>query len=239
MGLLYKYRACCKYTEQIFTTGCLHYSFRNDFNDPYDSVVCLDRAREFYFKGVALTRDKQIEEINLTFANDELEQIYQDVLGKLEILCLSKNGRQIQMWAHYANNHKGLCLEFDEEKLLSGWSMGAKIDVNYQHEPFIARLKRPDEIDFDNLLGIFRTKEKGWEYEQEVRLLRPLEEGQKKQDYPFNKKALKTIYFGSHCTSRNIKKYIRLCKKNGFEHVKFRQMVFANNGKFELEAKEI
>lgn len=28
-------------------------------------------------------------------------------------------------------------------------------------------------------------------------------------------------------------------QKNGFEHVKFRQMVFANNGKFELEAKEI
>ena len=110
MGSLYKYRACGKYTEQIFKTGCLHYSYRTDFNDPYDSMVCIDKAREIYQEGAALTLDKQIKKLIIIFDNDSLEQIYQDVLGKFEILCLSRNGRQLQMWSHYADNHKGLCL---------------------------------------------------------------------------------------------------------------------------------
>lgn len=237
MGLLYKYRACGKYTEQIFTTGCLHYSCRNDFNDPYDSVVCLDRTREFYQEGAALTLDKQTKKIIVQYDNDKLEQIYQSIFDKIKIFCLSRNGRQIQMWSHYAKNHKGLCLEFDDDLLCQ--SLGNIYVVHYLQEPYIVRLEQPNELNEDILFGILCTKEKGWEYEQEIRLLRSPQEGCENKNYPFDKKALKTIYFGSHCTSRNIKKYIRLCKQNGFEHVKFRQMVFANNGKFELEAKEI
>lgn len=41
------------------------------------------------------------------------------------------------------------------------------------------------------------------------------------------------------CTPRNIRRYKRLCRLNGFEHVKFYKMKLANNGKFELEATEI
>lgn len=237
MGLLYKYRACNDNTAQIFTTGCLHYSYRTDFNDPYDSIVCIDKTREIYQEGAALTLDKQIKKLKIIYDNDSLEQIYQDVLGKLEILCLSRNGRQLQMWSHYADNHKGLCLEFDDDILRQ--SLGDLFDVKYKQEPYKVQLNRPDEMNEDIFKGVLCTKEKGWEYEQEVRLLRSPQEGYENKNYPFNKKALKTIYFGSQCTQDNIDEYKSLCKQNGFEHVKFRQMVFANNGKFELEAKEI
>lgn len=237
MGSLYKYRACGKYTEQIFKTGCLHYSYRTDFNDPYDSMVCIDKAREIYQEGAALTLDKQIKKLIIIFDNDSLEQIYQDVLGKFEILCLSRNGRQLQMWSHYADNHKGLCLEFDDDILRQ--SLGDLFDVKYNQEPYKVQLNRPDEMNEDIFKGVLCTKEKGWEYEQEVRLLRHTEKGQITNNYPFNKQALKSIYFGSQCTQRNIIKYKRLCRLNGFEHVKFYQMEIANKGKFELVAKEI
>lgn len=237
MGLLYKYRACNDNTAQIFTTGCLHYSCRNDFNDPYDSIVCIDKTREIYHEGVALTLDKKIKKINLLYDNDKLEQIYQSTFDKIQIFCLSKNGRQIQMWAHYADNHTGLCLEFDDDLLCQ--SLGNMYVVHYLQEPYIVRLEQPDELNENILFGILCTKEKGWEYEQEIRLLRSQQEGCENKNYPFDKKALKTIYFGSQCTKESIDEYKSLCKKNGFEHVKFRQMVFANNGKFELEAKEI
>ena len=233
MGALYKYRACGVNTDKIFTTGCLHYSNPKDFNDPYDCIAYLDKSKVFYNEGVGLFADKQIKKIQHIYSNDSLEQIFQSVFAKTEIYCLSKDGKQMQMWAHYAKNHTGICLEFDDDLLCN--SLGNMFKVDYQQEQYKIILKDPHTMEND-MLGVFCTKEKGWAYEKEIRMLRRPTKGHEDKNYPFDKKALKAIYFGSHCTPRNIRRYKRLCRLNGFEHVKFFQMRLANNGKFELEA---
>jgi len=236
MGVLYKYRACGVNTDKIFTTGCLHYSNPKDFNDPYDCFLLLDKSKTFYRRGTGLFNNGEIKDVFLKLPNDNIEKNYKDVFARVEILCMSLDGKQMQMWSHYAKNHTGLCIKFDDDLLCN--SLGDLYKVDYQPEQYVLKLMTPDEPE-NALLGVFCTKESGWAYEQEVRFLRPPSKKCPDKNYPFDKQALKAIYFGSHCTKRNIAKYKRLCRENGFEHVKFYKMRLVNNGEFELEPETI
>lgn len=97
------------------------------------------------------------------------------------------------MWAHYANSHKGFCIEYDIEKLQD--SENYTFDVNrmkieYKNEPPIIGLD--DIYNKDGfLIKMFGTKSKSWEYENEIRLI--YSTSKRKEYNPF---ALKSIYFG-------------------------------------------
>lgn len=231
--LLYKYRPCNEYTIAIFLNGCLHYSHPSDFNDPYDCLLCHEGDEQYRYllpsadKSAYLSIDVDIK---------ELLPMLQHEVNDTPICCFSRNGRQMQMWSHYADYHRGLCLEFDEELLLDR----RYCDVH----PVIYK---PEQIRFDvtntkcitpKTIQFLYTKHSSWAYEEEVRFFHKPEPGSN-DNYPFNKKALKSIYFGSRCSQDNIKLYKELCRMNGFEHVKFYQMKLGNKGKFELEPEEL
>jgi hypothetical protein len=83
------------------------------------------------------------------------------------VVCLSKSWRAILMWAHYGDNHKGLCLgfEIDDTPFLS------KIE-------YVSK-RLPSWIDFSEKLGgveepmptkSLNVKHRGWRYEKERRL---------------------------------------------------------------------
>jgi hypothetical protein len=236
MGSLFKYRACGVNTDKVFTTGCLHYSNRTTFNDPYDCLLLIDKSKIFYRHGVGLFSNRETREVLLELSTDDIESKYQSVADRIEIFCLSTDGKQMQMWSHYANNHTGICLEFDDDLLCN--SLGDMFRVQYPKEQYVLKLKTP-EVTENNIIEAFCTKQKGWEYEQEIRMFRSPNPSKPDKNYPFNKQALKAIYFGSFCTQRNISKYKRLCRLNGFEHVKFYKMKLTNNGIFELNCEEI
>ena len=70
------------------------------------------------------------------------------------------------MWAHYADKHNGICLEFDARKD----QVGQGCRVLYQDTfPRIG----PDEFDNPSLLvdAVLLTKSRDWAYEDEYRIL--------------------------------------------------------------------
>lgn len=96
------------------------------------------------------------------------------------------------LWAHYANSHKGFCIEYDLE-LLGGtlcrnFDISNRINVDYKDQ-------RPEVLETDNIFDVqtkvFGTKSLAWEYENEVRLVFS-KEGLK----PIAKEAVTAIYFG-------------------------------------------
>ena len=226
MGKLFKYRARNKYTDAIFTTGCLHYSHPTAFNDPYDSLILMDISKPHY----SPFQDSK-GNINLINWADELIRLgYQSVFDNIEIGCFSMDGCQMQMWSHYANYHKGICLEFDEELLMDNDMRS--FAVNYTPEQYMYPASAPNEFS-EEQLKVFYTKHQSWAYEKEVRIIHRTVEGSN-GNYPFNKKALTGIYFGSNCSNRTVFHYMKLCFENGFEHVKFYMMELANQGHYEL-----
>lgn len=85
------------------------------------------------------------------------------------IISFSKNWHQPLMWAHYAQSHKGIALGFEvPERLL--------FKINYVEN----RIKPKRDVDLskssmkDLIHDLLRTKHKEWSYEEEYRLVRPL-----------------------------------------------------------------
>jgi hypothetical protein len=140
------------------------------------------------------------------------------------IYCLSKKNDSILMWSHYANNHTGICIEFDEEKLLE---MGEIYDVNYV-EDFNPQ---------SNVLDHIVMKSKEWSYESEKRLVKFdwIKETQSKNfgkfTLPLN--SITGLIFGCKIDTEVFKKYCQLvlAKNSNIKIYKTERV----QGKFKLD----
>jgi len=88
------------------------------------------------------------------------------------------------MWAHYADEHKGVCIGFKEQLIRPEGSMIYPIDVTYQDNyPFKEIIERfhhfehqPGMNNIQNIAGdilysVLGTKYTSWSYERERRLV--------------------------------------------------------------------
>ncbi len=86
------------------------------------------------------------------------------------ISCFSLNGYDPQMWAHYANNYNGYCVEFEIQDLkIDEFTSFQVIDyVNEFPDPiFLNRSAVPR----DKVIEQICTKSNAWEKESEVRIV--------------------------------------------------------------------
>ena len=74
------------------------------------------------------------------------------------IICFSTDWQNPVQWSHYADNHRGLCLEFEVDKTLVS-------EVHYSNH----RLQAPNKIDETFMKKILTTKFIHWVYEKEYR----------------------------------------------------------------------
>lgn len=132
--------------------------------------------------------DKITKELKRSFTSDsELNDVAAKNMVKLTaaihakrdgmgILPLSRTPRSILMWSHYADQHRGICVEFSIPVSAS------LLQVLYsQNAPRFTLhdilVKRNAEI-----LALFTTKHQHWRYEQEYRVI--LDQGDILHDVP-------------------------------------------------------
>lgn len=126
-------------------------SLLDDLNDPYEFLGVDLSDREFR-KAFKSSRDQAAKTAG--------------------VVCFSKSWKNPLMWGHYGNKHRGICLGFDvkDEHIT---------EVDYIPEllqPDLDMKKRFGGLDEEFVENIFRLKYEGWKYEEEVRVLVPLEE---------------------------------------------------------------
>lgn len=145
-------------------------------NDPFEGSVMLPKSEKHEHWVTPLIQD----------------------LYNIGIYSLSKPKNQEDfpdnelLWSHYANSHKGFCIVYDLDKLMSNpspdFDIRNLIHISYEN-------KRPEVFETDDTLQIqkkvFGTKSLAWQYENEVRLVF-LKDGLK----PVAKDAVQAIYFG-------------------------------------------
>src|SRR5262249_54327569 len=102
---------------------------------------------------------------------------FQQILGELiGIFSLSEDAVHTLMWSHYASQHRGIVVEFDEshpwfdQRLAAADEFRHLVKVNYVQNPIPRTWKQLNGAD------VLYTKSAIWSYEREWRIIRPLKD---------------------------------------------------------------
>lgn len=91
------------------------------------------------------------------------------------ILSLTEKHDNLLMWAHYAENHKGIVIGFDGENGFFHHQRTKDDECNYIRKVTYSEERPAIQLTtIEDMADIFLIKSKEWEYEQEWRMLKPL-----------------------------------------------------------------
>jgi hypothetical protein len=110
------------------------------------------------------------------FSASMVELVLESLGTKLGILSLSETPSSPVMWAHYAADHSGFLIVFDER---SPWFWAKKGDLDeFRHIRKVTYLEmsRPGYPADVGAQELFYSKLSEWKYEREWRIIRPLAE---------------------------------------------------------------
>ncbi|MGY3855285.1 DUF2971 domain-containing protein [Aeromonas aquatilis] len=259
---IYKYFPINQYTLATFLNKKIWFSFPQDFNDPFDCQINADKTcseasceqcryaygpqcDQFLYALRQLTLDQRIDIKQVAKStNDQLERV--------GVSCFSKNKYNILMWSHYADSHKGICVEFEQDTLFN-----EKIkfsDVKY-HESFPFHelqnsLEACEEDWGDNLTpmdtviavfsdAILTTKYKAWKDEEEVRAIYTGTDDFKSDGgFIFSPSAIKNVFFGCKTSARDMATIKLLFTGKEFSSVHFFMMKKAAD-EYSLQSEEL
>ena len=176
------------------------------------------------------------------------------LVNDYHIISLTSNKRNLLMWSHYADSHKGMCLEFllenecftfenesfntgmyyNEETGLYYWPI---TEVVYSADDIISN-PNPEQADPFSEYDYLYHKGSAWSYEKEYRVII-------KKDYirqktlRYSRKHLSSIYFGLNIDEREKKIIIDEMKKDKYtENANLYQMK-RYEGQYRLTWNEI
>lgn len=172
--------------------------------------------RVYYFTGAQFALSnlalRRVKVARFADLNDALELLGVDRADKgsratfrkainevVGLVCLSRSWKNPLLWSHYAEKHTGICMGFDIP-------VRSLVSVTYAKRLFkldsdpITRRPRWSQEAKRRLLS---TKSIDWKYEEEMRLLVPLDRAKEesgKYFYPFSSKlVLRNLILGSRC----------------------------------------
>lgn len=131
-----------------------------------------------------------------------------EILRQFTVLSLSKSIDVPNLWANY-NNHEGICIEYDREKLESYLNSlrNGEIeylfdDVTYNDEPPVLDFSKPDIIPqrIEWIKQMTFSKESCWSYEHEFRIVRYTTEKQKNLFIKISKDCITKIIIGTRAS---------------------------------------
>ena len=172
-------------TNSIYSISekAIYLNHPNNWNDPFDCNL-YDEAEE-HFRRARMTCFSHS-------SNDE--EPWQNIL----------------MWGHYANSHKGICLEFE---------FNFKEGSNYH----LHKVEYKDSFNNFEKSNAFKFKAKNWEYENEYRLCYYGEDSDTSNPHKASWEdvglTLKSIYFGVKTTDEDVELFKKIIKDVDFYRV--------------------
>lgn len=221
---LYRYRSLStklerKWLRRTITHRELFLAPPDTMNDPFENrarIVTEDGTSVYDALEYPAANDTGLEITGLdTFARFFSDQIthmsfWHKINDALGILSFSELPGQLLMWSHYAENHRGVCLQFRNTVIVDGAT--APAPVRYQQEyPNI--VVRGSEHTHDELLTpVALTKSSCWDYEREWRLV-SLIKGSRRVTY--RPESLTGIILGARMRKDDKERVIAWVKQSG------------------------
>lgn len=131
-----------------------------EFNDPYDCVLSF-KLNEIE-KMITDKKDRQ--------KIKKERKKWPKRLKFFLIACFTTKWNNFLMWAHYANGHNGICVEYDRNEVKE---MADEEDMWFEKVDYIKSITKfndPDIGEETKKMAIF-SKHEQWEYEKEWRIV--------------------------------------------------------------------
>lgn len=190
----------------------------------------------------ALNFGASLEDVMIEQGRRTLNQLYR-------IACFSTHHKnksdeqsriEVLMWAHYGNSQRGARIVFDPT---FHQIPGTISKVDFAKEPaelLLDLLHRSregiDKKKKEQMIAPIRTKADVWEYEDEHRIIVPMEDvksrylnEQKFEFIPFPIKAVHTVDFGINYPKSNRDQLIKTLREGRGSHIQFRQCARKHN----------
>ena len=236
-NIVYKYHKINQHLLDLLRTGQLWFSHQNELNDPFDCKYALSdnfllsllkKSSGSLLKDLQvrlpqfndLNQEEFFESMLPTLKSNEwmsvfYNMLFGDMLG-WNVCCFTTDPLNEIMWAHYADNNKGVCLQFN---LSYTPELHEKLHLITYDDNF-------SEINsMDELPKALLTKRTAWSKENECRILSNVR-GTK----AFNKQSLTAIYFGSKVTNKTINDMRNHMIDSCYRKVAFKQLNFRIKG---------
>lgn len=234
---LYKYHGFNVNSMKCLIDEVVWFSRPASFNDPFDCGIYIDERKKedtiqevideqlisLRKQGMPITKEHtDINEYDIQAFDNYRSGIY-ELIQSIGVYCLSSCNNDILMWGHYADSHKGFCVEYERNS--SNILGNAAVPVTYQHEfPSLTGGQVTSKgSDFDQL---WTVKSKHWEYEKEWRVMSS--EGGKAYQFPIK---IKSIIFGARMSAENKYTLRKLLSDRSvsFKQAKIDKLFFALN----------
>lgn len=205
---LYKYESFSIQSLLNLKTQTVYFAPPSGFNDPYDCALKaqiaeptdleIESLRDIYLAKdwpdhvkarLETTPLAELKPALYRAARDASEQIIDNFIQSRGVSCFSEVNDELLMWAHYSDKYTGFCLEFSTNNEL--FEKARKIDY-VEKIPKLNIKSIYADRDRDEMMSLFCTKSKSWEYEKEWRVIH----GEAGTAYTYPTEVLTGVYFG-------------------------------------------
>lgn len=209
---LYNYTSININTVKSILNEQLWLSHTNSFNDPVDPSI------------------KQFK---------KYKEDYNYLLDSIKVGCLTTKKDNTLMWSHYADKHRGICIEYDIGKIYEKDNLIIN-KVNY-NMPIITNKSIADNeiLEIDNinrLIELFSLKSNEWKYEKEYRIL--YYDKERKKDGILIDCPIKSICFGTETSEDDKNLIYEIVKNKKGNQIEFKEAKFKQDKLFEINIED-
>ena len=181
-AFLYKYYKDNEWSLENLNNGKMWFSAPCNFNDIFDCSITVDE-KELFKDALNMSPYKMKIRAGSSawkdlkdFVHREVskgQSIFENLRGQMGVACLSESYNSLLMWAHYANNHCGICVEYEllEINKQLGYS---PVPIVYSNERACFRNLNSGFYEKDAVKLFFEaitSKSIEWSYEREWRIV--------------------------------------------------------------------
>lgn len=190
MHVLYKYYSSNFNIIEHIKKPLIKLSHTESFNDPFERVLSIKLAEQLteYLVSLSIIKDE--------YKNDFKEKFKKEFMNSPKeygVVSLTETHRNILMWAHYANSHRGICIGYKSDFLsskieLHNDDMHSKFldmapkRVKYDSQRFDIEKYNNDKAYNDrpihHIVESMTLKSNDWMYEKEHRCIAPFRYGE-------------------------------------------------------------
>lgn len=228
---LYSFRRYNEYSLADLINNTITVCPSSMMNDPLDSVINLWATEEHL--GCICSEKQHVKPYSDSFGYFRIRSFCQETDNPAY--------KNVLMWSHYADEHKGFCVKYKFSRNFICQEENEKHEHMYLKSIIYSNAKiNVGTLTIDSDLA-YATKNKQWQYENEVRLI-VYNPNHKENFYGIDldkQSSIEAIYFGYRCTELTINTIKNIFKHNNVQMPKFYKMVLNKHDIYNMGCEEI